>query len=81
MNMGNTLLKQAKYEEAFESYRQVQKLRPDFALTHYNLGVAYAKRGQREKAEKEFVRALELNPDFSEAQKTLDAVRNEMKPS
>jgi tetratricopeptide (TPR) repeat protein len=79
MNMGNTRLKQKRYPEAIESYRQVKKLRPDFALTHYNLGVAYFQQNEWAKAEKEWERALALKPDFSQVQKSLDAVRIEMK--
>ena len=75
MNMGNTRLKQKKYQAAVESYHQVQKLRPDFALTHYNLGVAYFQQNEWARAEKEWARTLELKPDFPEAQEMLDAVR------
>ena len=78
MNMGNTRLKQEKYKEAIESYRQVQKLRPDFALTHYNLGVAYFQQKEWAKAEKEWMRALALKPDFAQAQKRLNDVRNKI---
>jgi tetratricopeptide (TPR) repeat protein len=69
-------LRQAKYQEAIESYRQVQKLKPDLALTHYNLGVAYFQQNEWARAEKEWVRALELKPDFAPAQKMLNDVRN-----
>jgi spermidine synthase len=79
MNFGNQRLQQAKYQEAIESYRQVQKLKPDFAITNYNLGLAYFKQNQWKKAEQEWMRALELKPDFTQAQKTLNGVRNKMK--
>jgi len=79
MNLGNLRLQQAKYQEAIESYRQVQKLKPDFAITNYKLGLAYFKQNQWAKAEKEWMRALELKPDFEQAQKTLDGVRKKLK--
>jgi tetratricopeptide (TPR) repeat protein len=79
MNLGNLRLQQAKYQEAIESYRQVQKLEPDFAITSYKLGLAYFKQNQWAKAEKEWMRALELNPDFEQARKTLDSVRKKLK--
>ena len=47
----------------------------DFALTHYNLGIAYFEQNQWKKAEKEWARALELKPDFAQAQKMLNDVR------
>ena len=40
MNLGNLRLQQAKYQEAIESYRQVQRLEPDLAKTNDKLGVA-----------------------------------------
>jgi tetratricopeptide (TPR) repeat protein len=79
MNIGNTRIKQGKFKEAVESYHQVQKLRPDFAITNYNLGIAYFMQNQWAKAEKEFIRALELKPDFSEARKKLNEVREKIK--
>jgi len=79
MNLGNLRLQQAKYQEAIESYRHIQKLKPDFAITNYNLGLAYFKQNQWATAEKEWMRALELKPDFAKAQKNLDALRNKMK--
>jgi uncharacterized protein HemY len=54
-------------------------MKPDFALTHYNLGVAYFKQNEWTKAEREWARALALKPDFEQARKNLGAVRNKMK--
>jgi Flp pilus assembly protein TadD len=49
---------------------------PHNAASHYNLGVALLKEGSdREKANAEFRRALELKPDYEDARKVLDAVR------
>ena len=79
MNMGNTCLKPEKYQEAIENDRQVKKLRPAYAITSYNLGVAYFKQNLWAKAEKEFNRALALNPKLLEAQKSLNLVRKKMK--
>jgi len=80
MNMGNARLKQENYREAIESYNQVKKMRPDFALAHYNLGVAYFQQNEWANAEKEWARALALKPDFAQAKKTLEDVRNKMRP-
>jgi tetratricopeptide (TPR) repeat protein len=79
MNLGNLRLQQEKYKDAIQSYRQIQKLKPDFALTHYNLGLAYFKQNQWAKAEEEWERALALKPDYSQAQKTLNGVRNKIR--
>ena len=79
--IGNTVFSITTVLTSFmgESYRQIQKLRPDFALTNYNLGVAYFKQNQWAKAEKEWMRALELKPDFSEARNKLNDVREKIK--
>jgi tetratricopeptide (TPR) repeat protein len=77
--MGNTRLKQEKYPEAIASYHQVQELKPDFAITNYNLGMAYFMQNQWEKAESEWMRALELKPDLTQAQQGLKAVREKMR--
>ena len=47
-------------------------------MAYYNLGAAYFNQGDLERAETEWVRALELNPDFTEARSSLDVVRSRM---
>ena len=54
-------------------------MRPDFALTHFNLGVAYFHQNEWAGAEKEWEWALVLGPGFAQAQKSLKDVRNRIK--
>jgi len=75
-NLGNLLLRQAKYPEAIASYHQIQKLKPDFAL--YNLGLAYFMQNRWAEAEAEWERVLALKPDSDQARQGLKAVRQKM---
>ncbi|MBI4490713.1 MAG: tetratricopeptide repeat protein [Deltaproteobacteria bacterium] len=56
-----------EYASAIEEYARVVQLRPDFPEAHNNLGVAFKKKGDLEKAIGSFNRALELRGDYSEA--------------
>jgi tetratricopeptide (TPR) repeat protein len=72
-------LRQKKYPEAIASYRRVQELKPDFAITNFNLGMAYFMQDQWEKAAAQWERALELKPDLTRAKQGLEAVRQKMR--
>ena len=49
---------------------------PRNASSHYNLGVALLMEGSdRQQANSEFRRALDLKPDYEDARKALDAMR------
>jgi len=48
---------------------------PDFAEAHNSLGVAYARMGRAEDAEREFARVLELDPDSASASNGLGVAR------
>lgn len=47
--------------------REVDKLSPEMAVNHYNLGVLYAEAGDYTAALSAFNRAIELKPEFGEA--------------
>ena len=49
-NLGNTLKKQGKLDEAAACYRRAVNLKPDFAVAHYNLGVALKEQGRTDEA-------------------------------
>ena len=65
-------------EESISRYHQALALRPNFEMIHYNLGVAYYRKEKWDMAAAEWERALELKPDFSEARRSLDMVRDKM---
>ena len=47
---------------AIEQYKDVIKLKPDFAYAYYNMGCAYLKLGKLKDARKNFIYAIELKP-------------------
>jgi len=51
---GNTCFRLARVQRAVEHYEKAIRERPDFAPAHLNLGVAYIRLGQREKATDEY---------------------------
>jgi Flp pilus assembly protein TadD len=53
-------------------------LKPDSAITNYNLGMAYFMQNQWEKAEAEWARALALKPDYTQVRQALKVVRQKM---
>jgi Flp pilus assembly protein TadD len=55
------------YGSAVDEYARVVELRPDFPEAYNNLGVAYRKKGNLDKALESFNRALKLRQDYSEA--------------
>ena len=62
-------------EQTISLYRQGLALCPDDDVAHYELGKVMVERGLHAEAEKEFEAALKINPDFVDAKRQLDAVR------
>ena len=62
-------------EQTISLYRQGLALCPDDDVAHYELGKVMVERGLHAEAEKEFEAALKINPDFADAKRQLDAVR------
>jgi len=67
------------YAGATADYAKVVELKPDLAEAHNNLGVAYKKAGDLDKAAASFKRAVELKPGYSEARSNLGWVHAEKK--
>jgi Flp pilus assembly protein TadD len=65
------LLEKAQYEEGIALLVQVTAEAPELAVPHADLGIAYARAGDLDRAEASLSRALELNPGLS-------AVHNEL---
>ena len=82
IQLGHAYAKMGKIGEAIQSYSYAIELQPDAsdahqslnALTHYNLGVIFARRGLLEKAEAEYRQALQLHPALSIVRYQLGAV-------
>ena len=54
-------------DEAIAEFRAAIRVNPDFAIGHYNLGVALKKQGKLDEAIAEFRAAIRLQPDFADA--------------
>lgn len=67
--------KAATPEEAIDRYREGLALCPKDDVAHNELGELYLQLGRKDEAVAEFHEALRLNPNFSRAQKNLDAAR------
>jgi two-component system chemotaxis response regulator CheY len=66
--LGVALRRQQKHRQALDCYQQALKLDPKNEKVHFNLGVLHFDLGEKDKALKAFRVALDLHPDFSEAQ-------------
>ncbi len=61
------LASQGRYEEAIEAYLEALEQFPDYAVAHYNLGLAYQARKRYSEAIASYTRAIEMKPDFAAA--------------
>jgi len=59
-----------KYDEAIYHYEQELKIN-DNPGTHFNLGIALAKKGELSKAAEQFRQSLLLKPDYEDARRAL----------
>jgi tetratricopeptide (TPR) repeat protein len=66
-NLGLTVLRSGKPEEAIEEYRKALHYKPDYAEAHNNLGNAYLDKGRITEATSEFSKAAQCNPHYAEA--------------
>ena len=62
-------------DAAIASYKEGLSLCPSDDVAHNELGEIYLRLGRKAEAIAEFQAALQINPNFSRAQKNLDAVR------
>jgi tetratricopeptide (TPR) repeat protein len=67
-----------EYEKAEYMLRQVADQVDQFADVHHMLGVIHHSRGEFEDAERHFERAVELNPNYTEAQLNLMVTYNDL---
>ncbi|GAB4120815.1 MAG: tetratricopeptide repeat protein [Roseiflexaceae bacterium] len=65
--IGNALAFQEDWEGALREYLEAVQTDPQLSEAHYNLGVAFAARGQIDRAIAAFKEALEHNPKLYEA--------------
>jgi tetratricopeptide (TPR) repeat protein len=62
--LGIALRGQGKWREAIENYGAALRISPEDEGLHYNMGMAFYDGGDKRRAGKCFLKALEYNPDF-----------------
>jgi tetratricopeptide (TPR) repeat protein len=73
-NLGNSLLRLGKPQEAEKSYRESIRLNPGRADAFYNMGIALEEQGRRAEAIEAVRKALTLLPDSVDIKRYLDAL-------
>ncbi len=68
---GNKFYSEQNYDQAILSYQEAIKLNPQHWAFHFNLGLAYKRKGENEKALHSFRQAQSLNPESFSANKEL----------
>jgi tetratricopeptide (TPR) repeat protein len=66
-NLGVTLMRLGKVQEAIGHYEQALRRNPDFYSAHNNLGSALLQAGKATEAIGHYEQALRIKPDFAEA--------------
>ena len=74
--LGGDFMRQNKFDEAIQQYREAVRLEPDYSVLHNNLGVALDKQGQSEEAIRQYREAVRLQPDYALARNNLGAALN-----
>jgi Flp pilus assembly protein TadD len=66
LDAGNAALADGDVDGAIAAYEEVLAAAPDLPEVHHNLGLAYNRKEDWERAGQEFRKAAELDPDFAE---------------
>ena len=66
-NLGSAKLDKGAYDEAIAQFREVLRLKPDYAEAYVNIGVALRKQGRTDQAIEALSRAVELQPGCADA--------------
>ncbi|MFQ6091980.1 MAG: tetratricopeptide repeat protein [bacterium] len=73
-NAGDRYFEQGLYTEAIEEYKKAIEIKPDWAVAHNNLGLAYAKSDRGDLALQEYHEAIKIDPNLAEAHYNLASV-------
>jgi superkiller protein 3 len=73
--LGSALIGIDKTRDAIISYKKAAVLKPDFATTFNNLGIAYQRLGMIELALENYQIAIDILPGFASAHHNLSSVK------
>ncbi len=64
--VGDLYLRKGMYDEAIDEYKKAIEADPDCAIAHFNLSIAYDKKGMKEEADEEYAAYRRLKPKRKE---------------
>jgi protein O-mannosyl-transferase len=70
-NLGVTLNRMGRTEEAASHYLEAIRINPNFSSSQYNLANYYAARGDKEEAYRHYQEAIRIRPDYANAYNNL----------
>ncbi len=73
--LGISLRRQGKWKEAILEYETALKIDPSDEGLYFNMAKAYVEGGNLKMAEKNFQKALDVNPNLTAAQRELEAIK------
>lgn len=76
-NFFSDVLSAQRSREAFRQNLEAATLNPADASAHYNLGLIYQQRGEKDEARRSFLRAVEIDPDETDAHYQLGRMARE----
>jgi len=83
-NLGNLLMKKGKYSEAKAHFTEAlvtvhfaqgHKINPEYANIYNKIGLILVQRGKLEQAGVFFLKAIEIDPEFDDARRNLDILK------
>ena len=63
-----------QYDDAIDSYNKALTIEPDYADTHYNMGVVLQEQGKLEEAIEAYNKAMSIKPDYAKANYNIGVV-------
>lgn len=78
MLLGSCLDDMGRPDEAIDVFKTAIKSAPEFALLHYNLGLAYVRTGRLDDARKALQQSLHLNPNHGSSHYLLSTIYQQL---
>lgn len=63
------------FEKAFKTFKRVAELDPSYSGVHYQLGKIYEKKDDVSKAEKEYIKEIQINPKNIDAREAIGRIK------